>query len=73
MTLSMSNIGSEPPTKHDPAQSPADPPPLLRDFLNFLATSKRWWLLPIVVALLAMALIAWLTGEPERPFAYPNF
>lgn len=43
----------------------------LKDFLAFLATRKRYWLLPAVVLLVLMGLLLALTqGAPVAPLIY---
>ena len=43
------------------------------EFLEFLKHNKKWWLLPIILALLAMGLIILLSGTAIAPFIYPLF
>jgi hypothetical protein len=46
----------------------------IRDFLGFLRERKRFWLLPLVVALLLMGLLVFLTqGATVLPFIYTIF
>ncbi len=47
---------------------------LLKELLAFLRARRKWWLLPIVVALLLVgALIAVSASSPLGPFVYPLF
>ena len=46
---------------------------LVVEFLEFLVDEKKWWLVPIVVVLLALAGIIVLTGTPVGPFIYAFF
>lgn len=48
-------------------------PGLVREFLAFLGTNKKWWLLPILLALLAVAALVLVTASPLGPFLYPLF
>jgi hypothetical protein len=43
---------------------------LLREFVYFLLHNKKWWLTPIILVLLAVALLVWL-GSTGAPFIYP--
>jgi Family of unknown function (DUF5989) len=45
---------------------------LLKEFFLFLCREKRWWLLPLVVVLLALgALLVISSGSVLSPFLYP--
>jgi hypothetical protein len=46
---------------------------LLGEFAGFLAHNKKWWLLPIVVILLAFGLLAVLAASGAAPFIYTLF
>ncbi|MEJ2246619.1 MAG: DUF5989 family protein [Acidobacteriota bacterium] len=48
-------------------------PGLLAEFLDFLLHNKKWWLAPIIVVLLFVALIAVLGGTGAAPFIYALF
>lgn len=48
------------------------PPGLVREFVEFLARERKWWLLPIVVVLLLLVGIAWFGGTSLAPFIYPG-
>ena len=43
------------------------------EFRDFLRQNKKWWLLPIVVVLLFMAILVALAGTPAAPFIYTLF
>ena len=43
---------------------------LLVEFIQFLMHNKKWWLLPIVLVLLALGALIFLTGG-LGPFIYP--
>jgi hypothetical protein len=43
------------------------------DLWWFLRDNKKWWLVPILVVLLALALLAVLAGTPLAPFIYTVF
>ncbi len=46
---------------------------LWRDVGAFLASNKKWWLLPILLALAVVAGLALLSSSPLAPFIYPLF
>lgn len=47
---------------------------LLSEFGAYLAAHRRWWLLPIVIAVVvAGALVAFSAASPLSPFIYPMF
>jgi drug/metabolite transporter superfamily protein YnfA len=43
------------------------------EFWYFLKTSKKWWLLPIVVVLVLFGLLVFLSGTAAAPFIYTLF
>ena len=43
------------------------------DFWHFLRVSKKWWLLPIGVALLMFGALIFLGGTAAAPFIYTLF
>lgn len=45
-------------------------PSLAAEFLHFLATSKKWWLLPILLIFFLLQLLAFLSGTGLAPFIY---
>jgi hypothetical protein len=46
---------------------------MVSEFLYFLKTSKKWWLLPIIVVLVAFGLLVFLSGTAAAPFIYTLF
>ena len=46
---------------------------LMRELWSFLRENKKWWLLPILITLLALGLIVLLSGTGLAPFIYPLF
>ncbi len=46
-------------------------PGLPAEFWQFLKTNKKWWLLPLLLALLALGALAVLGGTTLSPFIYP--
>jgi hypothetical protein len=51
----------------------ASDPGFLRDYWDFLRTSKKWWLLPFLAALLILGLILVLSQTAAAPFIYTLF
>lgn len=46
---------------------------LLFEFLGFLAENKKWWLLPILLAVLLLGALVMLGGTAAGPFIYTLF
>ncbi len=46
---------------------------LLREFFDFLRHNKKWWLLPLILALLLFGLLVIIAGSAAAPFIYPFF
>ena len=47
---------------------------LLKEIINYLRQNKRWWLTPIILVLLLLALVALSAGlAPVLPFIYTAF
>jgi hypothetical protein len=45
----------------------------VREFIDFLMHSKKWWLTPIVVMLLLIGLLVILGSSGAAPFIYTLF
>lgn len=61
-------------TKTDFEQAASEAPPsILREFWNFLKVSKKWWLLPILIALGLLGALVVLGGTGVAPFIYSLF
>ncbi len=46
----------------------------LKDIFQFLMERKKWWLLPIILALLILGLLlAFAESSAVAPFVYPMF
>jgi hypothetical protein len=48
-------------------------PGLLAELLDFLLNNKKWWLTPIVLALLLVGVLIFLSGTAAAPFIYTLF
>lgn len=46
---------------------------LIREFIEFLTESKKYWLIPIIVALLIIGVVVLLGGTSVAPFIYTLF
>jgi hypothetical protein len=46
---------------------------MLSEFVYFLKTSKKWWLLPIVVILVGFGVLVFLSSTAAAPFIYTLF
>jgi hypothetical protein len=47
---------------------------IFKEFLLFLRQEKKWWLLPLIVILLALGLLlVFSTTSPLAPLLYPLF
>jgi hypothetical protein len=46
---------------------------IVSEFWHFLSHTKKWWLLPIVVILLAFGVLVFLSGTAAAPFIYTLF
>lgn len=46
---------------------------LAGEFWGFLKTNKKWWLLPMVIAFVVLALLVFLAGTGIAPFIYTLF
>lgn len=46
-------------------------PTIIEEFWYFLTYNKKWWLLPILLALLVLGALVVLSGTALAPFVYP--
>ena len=46
---------------------------LLSEYKDFLLHNKKWWLIPIIVALLLVGVLVILGGTAAAPFIYTLF
>jgi hypothetical protein len=49
------------------------PSSLPRELLGFLGHTKKWWLFPLLVAILLVGLMLFLSGSAAAPFLYTLF
>ncbi len=45
----------------------------IAELWGFLKENRKWWLLPILVLLLALGLLTFLAGTSAAPFIYTLF
>ena len=55
------------------AQSTESRTGLAGEFMDFLKENKKWWLAPIVIAILGLGLLVLLGGTAAAPFIYTLF
>ena len=46
---------------------------LVTEFVDFLKHNKKWWLLPILLAMLGIGVLIALSATGAAPFVYPLF
>ena len=46
---------------------------LVAEFWDFLKHNKKWWLLPIILVVLALGALVFLSGSGAAPFIYTLF
>lgn len=46
---------------------------ILIEYLRFLSRNKKYWMIPIIAALLLLGLLVMLSGTVAGPFIYPIF
>ena len=46
---------------------------LVREMWLYMRENKKWWLLPIVVAMFGLGFLVFLSGTAAAPFIYTLF
>jgi hypothetical protein len=64
---------SEQPDDDFQAQAAGERTSLVREFIDFLGENKKYWLAPIIVAILLLGLLVVLGGSAAAPFIYTLF
>lgn len=54
-------------------EASAERPSLVREFVDLLKENKKWWLAPIVIAVLLLGALVLLGGTAAAPFIYTLF
>ena len=49
------------------------PPGFAKEVWHLLSTDKRWWLAPVVIAIVVLGVLVLLTGTGVAPFIYTLF
>jgi len=55
------------------AQASGNRTSLVGEFIAFLKENKKWWLAPILIAILGLGLLVLLGGTAAAPFIYTLF
>jgi hypothetical protein len=63
-------VSDLPPSEFEKA-SQEKTPGLWREFVDLLKTNKKWWLAPIILALLLIGLLVILAASKAAPLIYP--
>ena len=53
--------------------SEGEQPGLVAEFIGFLSTNKKYWMIPILLVLLILGALILLGGTSVAPFIYPFF
>ncbi len=63
------------PSQHDQFARMSDEPPpgLMQEIVGLIAHNKKWWLVPLFIALTLVATIIFLGSTPAAPFIYTLF
>jgi hypothetical protein len=66
-------MSKTPPNEFEKAAAEQGRTGLLHEIWGYLRVNKKWWLLPIVVMLLAFGILIFLSGTSLAPFIYTLF
>ena len=55
------------------SEAESSSPGIFRELVDFLRHSKKWWLTPIIIALLLIGILVVLSGSVAAPFIYTLF
>lgn len=66
-------MSTPPPNEFEKAASEARSESLWAEFVGFLATNKKWWLLPMLIVMALLGLLIVLTNSAVAPFIYSFF
>ncbi len=61
------------PTTDFQRQAEAPEPGLVRELFSMVMQNKKWWLIPILVMVVALGVIVFLGGTAAAPFIYTLF
>jgi Family of unknown function (DUF5989) len=63
----------DPITENESLLQEASDPGFLADFWDFVKTSKKWWMLPLLAVFLVLGVILVLAHTAAAPFIYTIF
>jgi hypothetical protein len=69
----MSETSPKPTSEFEKAAAEHQGESLISEFWAFLKENKKWWLLPIVIIMLAFGLLVFLSSTPAAPWIYTLF
>ena len=69
----MSNDNKDKPDNSFIENSEGEQPGVVAEFIGFLATNKKYWMIPILIVLLILGALILLGGTAAAPFIYPFF
>ncbi len=46
---------------------------VMRDLMTFLWQNKLWWMIPIIIVLIAFSVLIWFAQSATIPFVYTLF
>ncbi len=55
------------------SQAEEQDPGIVREFVLYLQENKKWWLIPMILTLLAIGVVGLLAGSGLAPFVYTLF
>lgn len=55
------------------SEAAREKPSLVKDWLQFLKASRKWWLIPMMVLMLMLAALFVLSSTVAAPFIYTLF
>ncbi|HBY58843.1 MAG TPA: hypothetical protein DEH78_03415 [Solibacterales bacterium] len=61
------------PSKFENAAASQSDVSLARELWEFLKYNRKWWMLPVMVALLLLGVLVFLSGTAAAPFIYTLF
>ncbi len=69
----MNETAPHQPSEFEKAAADAQSESLIGEFWAFLAQNKKWWLAPIVIVMLLLAVLIFLSQTAAAPFIYTLF
>ncbi len=63
----------DPITENEDLLQAAPDPGFFADFFDFLQTSKKWWMLPLLLVFLLIGVVLVLAHTAAAPFIYTLF